>query len=212
MPRSAPCSFARGTASRSELAPADVVSLTPPVGRSVYVLAKCQTPPPAGAIHREYRDRIAGARRSIDLGERLFLPRHRHPPSPLLGAAARGVRVRILLPEVKARRRRACSSSSRRCSTSSSATAWRIYAGPAADAPFEKLAIIDGEFVTVGSYNLDEGLGEEPRSKPRRRGPRVRGARDGLRSMKTSRRRSGSTASRGRSGSIVRRGARSGWR
>lgn len=135
-----------------ELAPADVVALTPPRGRSVYVLASQRRR--RRSIHREYRARIAGAHRSIDLAHAYFFPDIAIRRA-LFGAAARGVRVRVLLPEVsdvvglqffveamfdKFLR-----------------NGLEIYALPP-PMLHSKLAIIDGEFVTVGSYNLDEGL------------------------------------------------------
>jgi cardiolipin synthase len=135
-----------------ELAPPDVVLLTPPRGRSVYVLASQRRR--RRSIHHEYRARIAGARRSIDLAHSYFFP-DAGIRRALFGAAARGVRVRVLLPEVsdvvglqffveamfdKFLRH-----------------GLEIYALPP-PMLHSKLAIIDREFVTVGSYNLDEGL------------------------------------------------------
>ena len=55
-----------------ERAPADLSAAMPPKGRSVYVLASQRRR--RRSIHHEYRARIAGARRSVDLAHAYFIP------------------------------------------------------------------------------------------------------------------------------------------
>jgi cardiolipin synthase A/B len=135
-----------------ERAPADLAGAMPPKGRSVYVLASQRRR--HRSIHHEYRARIAGARRSVDLAHAYFFP-DAAIRRALFGAAARGVRVRVLLPAV-----------SDVIGLQFLVEAMfdnflrhglEIYALPP-PMLHSKLAIIDQRFVTVGSYNLDEGL------------------------------------------------------
>ena len=135
-----------------EPAPTDLAPLTPPRDRLVYVLASQRRR--RRSIHREYRARIAAARRSIDLAHSYFVPDVAIRRG-LYGAAARGVRVRLLLPEVS-------DVPGLQFFVEAMFDTFlrhglEIYALPP-PMLHSKLAIVDGRFVTVGSYNLDEGL------------------------------------------------------
>ena len=135
-----------------QISPADVLPLARRRGRSVYVLASQRRR--FRSIHREYLARIAGARRSIDLAHSYFVP-DLHVRHELSRAARRGVRVRVLIPAV------------------SDVPGLQLAIEATFDALLEsgveifalpppmlhaKTAIVDGRFVTIGSYNLDEGL------------------------------------------------------
>ncbi len=135
-----------------ELPPADVAPFTRQRGRSVYVLASQRRR--RRSIYREYRARIRGARRSIDLAHAYFVP-DRAIRHALFAAAARGVRVRVLVPEV------------------TDVPVTQLAMESLFDSLFEhgielfampppmlhaKTAIVDERFVTIGSYNLDERL------------------------------------------------------
>ena len=103
-------------------------------------------------IHTEYLARIARARLSIDIANAYFLPdvRMRHA---LYRAAAKGVRIRVLLP----------AASDVPGVQLAVEGLWgrllrngvEIYALPK-PMLHAKTAIIDERFVTIGSYNLDE--------------------------------------------------------
>jgi cardiolipin synthase len=132
--------------------PADVAPFTRQRGRSVYVLASQRRR--RRSIYREYRARIDGARRSIDLAHAYFVP-DRGIRQSLFRAAARGVRVRVLLPEVN--------------DVPGVQFAVEALFDRLLDNGIElfalpppmlhaKTAIIDARFVTIGSYNLDERL------------------------------------------------------
>jgi cardiolipin synthase len=118
--------------------------------RLVYVLASQRRR--RRSIHGEYLLRIREARRSIDLANAYFVPDFavRHA---LYRAVARGVRVRVLLPEV---------SDVPGVQFAVEALFDRfldrgieIHALPP-PMLHAKTAIVDGRFVTIGSYNLDE--------------------------------------------------------
>jgi cardiolipin synthase len=132
--------------------PADVAPLRPQRGRTVYVLASQRRR--RRSIYREYRSRIVGARRSIDLAHAYFVP-DRTIRHDLFRAVARGVKVRVLLPEVSdvpgvQLAVEAMFGSFLRHGV-------EIYALPP-PMLHAKTAIIDRLFVTIGSYNLDERL------------------------------------------------------
>jgi cardiolipin synthase len=130
--------------------PDDVVPIQRNHARPVWVLATRAVP--RRLIHREYVRRIQHARRQVDLANSYFVP-DRRVRAALTDAVARGVRVRVLVPEhgdvpivhyaVEASFDRAI----RR--------GIEVYAmpGPMLHA---KTAIIDEAFTTIGSYNLDE--------------------------------------------------------
>ncbi len=132
--------------------PADVGPFTAQNGRSVYVLASQRRR--RRSIYREYRARIGGARRSIDLAHSYFVP-DRTIRSALFAAAERGVRVRVLLPEVSdvpglQLAIEALFDSFLRHGV-------ELYALPP-PMLHAKTAIFDGRVVLIGSYNLDERL------------------------------------------------------
>jgi cardiolipin synthase len=106
------------------------------------------------SIYREYRARIAAARTSIDLAHAYFYPDMKLRLA-LYAAAARGVRVRVLVPLV---------SDVPGLQLLVEATfpallerGIEIYVMPP-PMLHSKIAIFDESVVTLGSYNLDEGL------------------------------------------------------
>lgn len=104
------------------------------------------------SIRREYLVRIARAERSIDIANSYFVP-NRSVRGALFRAVARGVRVRVLVPErgdlpivqfaVEALFDRLVRNGV------------EVYALPGR-VLHAKTAIIDDRFATIGSYNLDE--------------------------------------------------------
>jgi cardiolipin synthase A/B len=132
--------------------PADVAPFTPQAGRPVYVLASQRRR--RRSIYREYRAQIAGARRSIDLAHAYFIP-DRAIRRGLRSAAARGVRVRVLVPEVSDVPVVQLAVES--LFESFLGEGIEIYAMPP-PMLHSKIAIVDERFVTIGSYNLDERL------------------------------------------------------
>jgi cardiolipin synthase len=104
------------------------------------------------SIHREYLVRIGRARRSVDIANSYFVP-DRSVRAALYRAVARGVRVRVLVPE------RGDVPIVQYAIEALVDTLLRhgieIYAlpGPVMHA---KTAIIDEAFTTIGSYNLDQ--------------------------------------------------------
>ncbi|HEY2513814.1 MAG TPA: phospholipase D-like domain-containing protein, partial [Polyangiaceae bacterium] len=131
-------------------APVDAPRLSRRRDRPVFVLASQRRR--RRSIHREYLVRIRKARLSIDLAHAYFLP-DRGIRRALFAAAARGVRVRVLIPEVSdvPGLQFAVESMFDRML----ARGIELYALPP---PLLhcKTAIVDGSFVTIGSYNLDE--------------------------------------------------------
>jgi cardiolipin synthase len=130
--------------------PADMIAVTRDHSRPVWVLASRALP--KRQLHREYVMRIKKAKRNIDLANSYFVP-DRRVRLALVRAVARGVRVRVLVPErgdvpvVHFAVEAMFDTLLRR--------GVEIYSlpGPMLHA---KTAIIDDEFTTVGSYNLDE--------------------------------------------------------
>jgi len=104
------------------------------------------------SIHREYLVRIGGAKKSVDIANSYFIP-DRSVRNALYRAVARGVRVRVLVPErsdvqVVQYAAEALFDALMRHGV-------EIYAMPG-PMMHSKTAIIDRSFVTIGSYNLDE--------------------------------------------------------
>lgn len=130
--------------------PNDVLPLLRDRARPVWVLASRALP--KRLVHREYLTRIRAARSRIDLANSYFVP-DRRVRVALARAVARGVHVRVLVPErgdvpiVHFAVEAMFDTLIRR--------GIEIYAmpGPMLHA---KTAIIDDEFTTIGSYNLDE--------------------------------------------------------
>jgi cardiolipin synthase len=135
-----------------EHAPDDVEPLRPPRGRAAYVLASQRRR--RRSIHHEYRARIEGAHWSIDLAHSYFYP-DATIRRALFRAAARGVRVRVLLPEVSDVP--GVQFFVEAMFDTFLRHGLEIYALPP-PMLHSKLAIVDRRFVTIGSYNLDEGL------------------------------------------------------
>jgi len=133
-----------------EPTPADVQPLSRDHTRPVWVLSSRALP--RRLVHREYLVRIKQARTSVDLANSYFIP-ERRVRAALARAVARGVRVRVLVPErgdvpiVHFAVEAGFDTLLRR--------GIEIYTmpGPMLHA---KTAIIDDEFTTIGSYNLDE--------------------------------------------------------
>jgi cardiolipin synthase len=104
------------------------------------------------SIHREYLVRIGGAESTVDVANSYFVP-DRSVRAALFRAVARGVRVRVLMPE------RSDVQVVQFAAEALYDTLLRhgveIYAMPG-PMMHSKSAIIDSSFVTIGSYNLDE--------------------------------------------------------
>jgi cardiolipin synthase len=130
--------------------PADVAVIHRVHPRPVWVLASRAVP--RRLVHREYLRRIHRATRQIDLANSYFVP-DRRVRVALIHAVARGVRVRVLVPEqgdvpvvhyaVEAMFDRLV----RR------GVEVYLMPGPMLHA---KTAIVDDTFTTIGSYNLDD--------------------------------------------------------
>jgi cardiolipin synthase A/B len=134
---------------RPDLRPRDLVTLPRRPTSPVYVLASQRRS--KRSIGREYLGRIRSATRSIEIANSYFLP-DRGVRHGLYRAAARGVRVRVLVPErsdvavVQYATESLFDELLRR--------GVEVYAmpGPMMHA---KTAVIDDAFATIGSYNLD---------------------------------------------------------
>jgi cardiolipin synthase len=130
--------------------PADVLPLTRDHARPVWVLASRALP--KRYVHREYVLRIQRAKTRIDLANSYFVP-DRRVRMALVRAVARGVRVRVLVPErgdvpvVHFAVEAMFDTLVRR--------GVEMYSMPG-PMLHSKTAIIDDEFTTIGSYNLDE--------------------------------------------------------
>jgi cardiolipin synthase len=130
--------------------PEDVALIRRTHPRPVWVLASRALP--KRLVHREYLFRIQTAKRHVDLANSYFIP-ERRVRIALARAVARGVRVRVMVPArgdvpaVQFAVEAMFDALLRR--------GIEIYSmpGPMLHA---KTAIIDDEFTTVGSYNLDE--------------------------------------------------------
>jgi len=130
--------------------PADVAPILRAHPRPVWVLASRALP--KRLVHREYLFRIRTAKRHIDLANSYFVP-ERRVRIALARAVARGVRVRVMVPArgdvpaVQYAVEALFDALLRR--------GIEVYSmpGPMLHA---KTAIIDDEFTTIGSYNLDE--------------------------------------------------------
>lgn len=134
----------------AEPKPVDLLSLSRRPQRRVWVLTTLRSS--RRSTRREYLRRIRDARRSIDIANSYFLP-DRVVKRALLAAVARGVRVRVLVPE----------------RGDIAAVQYALEAlfdellrggvelfalpGPVMHA---KTAIVDDDFATIGSFNLDE--------------------------------------------------------
>jgi cardiolipin synthase len=118
--------------------------------RDVWVIASRRRPA-RRAIRATYQRWIHGARRSIDLVNAYFVP-DGVVRRALIRAARRGVRVRILVPEVSDLPfvQWACEGTLARL-VKHGVEAY-AYQGAVLHA---KTAVVDGELVTVGSFNLD---------------------------------------------------------
>lgn len=130
--------------------PHDLAPLPRRATRPVYVLASQRRH--RRSIHREYLVRIGGARRTVDIANSYFVP-DRSVRNALFRAVARGVRVRVLVPE------RSDVQVVQYAAEALFDTLLRhgveIHAMPG-PMMHSKTAIIDRRFVTIGSYNLDE--------------------------------------------------------
>lgn len=133
-----------------ERPPTDVRPLTPPRGARVYVLTGQRRR--RRDIHREYLLRIRGARESIDIANAYFLP-DRRMRQALYKAAAQGVRVRVLLPEVSDVPGVQFAVEGLWDRMLRQDIEIHVLPPPMLHA---KTAIVDRRWVTIGSYNLDE--------------------------------------------------------
>jgi cardiolipin synthase A/B len=131
-----------------ERPPVDLSPISRTARRPVRLLA---SPRRKGSIHYEYLVRIAGAKESIDIANSYFVP-DRRVRAALFRAVRRGVRVRVLVPRkgdvliVQLAVEASFERMMRR--------GVEIWAFP--DRMLHaKTAIIDDEFTTIGSFNLD---------------------------------------------------------
>jgi cardiolipin synthase len=130
--------------------PRDLVPLSKKHPRRVWMLASQRGR--LRSIHREYVVRIARARRTIEIANSYFIP-DRSVRNALFRAVARGVRVRVVVPA------RGDVPLVQYAQEAMFDTLLRhgveifVFEGQMMHA---KTAIIDGEFATIGSYNLDE--------------------------------------------------------
>ena len=132
-----------------ESRPLDVRPLARKPKRPVWVLASQGRSP--RSIHREYLVRIARARQQIDLANSYFVP-DRRVRAALFRAVLRGVRVRVLVPsrgdvQIVQFAVEALFDTLLRHGVEVYALSRMVHA---------KTAIVDEDFTTVGSYNLDE--------------------------------------------------------
>lgn len=130
--------------------PRDLVPLSRRPTRRVYVLASLRRS--RRSLRREYLMRINGAKRSIEIANSYFLP-DRQVRNALFRAVLRGVRVRVLIPAksdvpVVQYALEAMYEALLRGGI-------ELFCHPA-PMMHAKTAIIDDEFATIGSYNLDE--------------------------------------------------------
>jgi cardiolipin synthase len=130
--------------------PRDLVPLSKhPAGR-VYVLASLRRS--RRNLRRAYLARLNRASRTIDIANSYFLP-DRHVRSALYRAAARGVRVRVLVPSRSDVPIVQYALEAMYESLLRSGVDLYTHSGPMMHA---KTTIVDDEFATIGSYNLDE--------------------------------------------------------
>ncbi|MBI5536214.1 MAG: cardiolipin synthase ClsB [Deltaproteobacteria bacterium] len=132
-------------------APPDLVRLEKQPTMDAWVLANRSSLGSRRQIRQFYLSKIQRARQRIDIANAYFVP-DRRVRRAIVQAAQRGVEVRILIPErndqaiVQAAMEHLAASMTRK-----GVKFWtypdRMMHG--------KLAVIDGSFVTVGSYNLD---------------------------------------------------------
>lgn len=134
----------------AEPKPKDLVPLARTPKRRVWVLATQRRS--RRSTRREYLTRIRDARRSIDIANSYFLP-DRVVKRALLTAVARGVRVRILVPERGDIAAVQYALESLFDELLRGGVELFALPGPVMHA---KTAIVDDEFSTVGSFNLDE--------------------------------------------------------
>ena len=130
--------------------PVDVRPLSRRHTRPVYVLASQWRS--RRSIHREYVKRIGGARSQVDIANSYFVP-DRRVRAALFRAIRRGARVRVLVPG------RSDVPVVQFAVEALFDTLLRhgieVWAVPFAML-HAKTAVIDDEFTTIGSYNLDE--------------------------------------------------------
>jgi cardiolipin synthase A/B len=135
---------ARGTV------PTDLRPLPRRKTRPVWVLASQRRH--RRSIHREYLVRIAGAKKTVDIANSYFVP-DRSVRSALFRAVARGVRVRVLMPERSDVQAVQYAAEALFDTLLRHGVELHAMSGPMMHS---KTAIIDRSFVTIGSYNLDE--------------------------------------------------------
>jgi cardiolipin synthase len=130
--------------------PADVTPIGRKRTRRVFTLSNQRRH--RRSIHREYLLRIAAARASIDVANAYFIPELRMRRA-LYRAAARGVRIRVLLPHAPDVPGLQFAVEALWDRLLRRGIEIYVLAGPLMHA---KTAIVDDRFVTVGSYNFDE--------------------------------------------------------
>ncbi len=130
--------------------PTDVRPLARRRTRPVWVLASQRRH--RRSIHREYLVRIGGAKKTVDIANSYFVP-DRSVRRALFRAVARGVQVRVLVPERSDVQVVQYAAEALFDSLLRHGVAIHAMPGPMMHS---KTAIIDRSFVTIGSYNLDE--------------------------------------------------------
>ncbi len=130
--------------------PGDLRPLARRRSRPVWVLASQRRH--RRSIHREYLVRITGAKKSVDIANSYFVP-DRSVRGALFRAVARGVRVRVVLPEHSDVQIVQYAAEALFDTLLRHGVELYLMPGPMMHS---KTAIIDRAFVTIGSYNLDE--------------------------------------------------------
>jgi cardiolipin synthase len=130
--------------------PHDIAPIARLHTRPVWVLSSRALP--KRLIHREYLSRIQRAKRRIDIANSYFVP-HLRVRRALARAVARGVTVRVLVPERGDVAVVQFAVEALFDGLLRSGVELYLMPGPMLHA---KTAIFDDEFTTIGSYNLDE--------------------------------------------------------
>lgn len=130
--------------------PTDLVPLSKHPTGKVYVLASLRKT--RRNLRREYLNRLNRAEKSIDIANSYFIP-DRQVRSALYRAAARGVRVRVLVPSKSDVAVVQFALEASYDTLLRKGIAIYSHSGPMMHA---KTLIIDDRYASIGSYNLDE--------------------------------------------------------
>jgi cardiolipin synthase len=135
---------------RSLVLPEDLVPLSKRPSGRVYVLASLRRS--RRNLRREYVNHLNRARKSIEIANSYFIP-DRHVRNALYRAVLRGVRVRVLVPAKSDVAVVQFALEAMYEALLRNGVDMYCHSGPMMHA---KTAIIDDQFATIGSYNLDE--------------------------------------------------------